>query len=186
MGLLIQNKKTKPRLVILSDLWGIEMSDWVNDYIKILDSKFEIQFYDCCNLGQVDKSEYLESSLHEQFVNGGIEIAAKRLLELEKNRIDVLAFSVGGVIAWKAQLNGLNINNLYSISSTRLRYEVDKPKFQLKLYFGEKDNNRPTPDWFERMGLKPNIFDDKGHNLYSEINCINTICSDILRSQKKI
>ena len=169
----------KPRLLILSDFWGAEKAAWVNDYVENLSTDFEIQFYDSCDLGQIDKTEYVESNLHNQFVNGGIEIATKRLLKLEKKRINVLAFSIGGVIAWKAQLKGLKINNFYSISSTRLRYEKDKPEFQLKLYFGEKDNNRPTSDWFDRMDINPKIFKDKGHNLYSEINCINEICNDI-------
>ena len=169
----------KPRLIILSDLWGVEKSKWIKDYLKILDSQFEIQFYDCCDLGQVNKSEYEESKLHNQFVNGGIEIAAKRLLELEQKEINVLAFSVGGVIAWKARLNGLKINNFYAISSTRLRYENNKPNFQLKLYYGEKDDNKPTSDWFNRMDLNPKIYKDIGHNLYTEIKYITKICKDI-------
>ena len=169
----------KPRLIILSDLWGIEKSEWVNDYAEILDSNFEIQFYDCCDLGQVDKSEYEESKLHNQFVNGGIEIATKRLLELEGKRTDVLAFSIGGVVAWKAQLNGLKINNLYSISSTRLRYEKEKPSCNLRLYFGEKDNYKPASDWFDSFELKPKIFKDKEHKLYAEIDCIREICNEI-------
>ncbi len=175
----------KARLIILSDLWGIEKSDWLTGYIRILDSKFSIQLYDCCDLGRVDKSEYVENHLHNQFVNGGIETAVKRLLELEKNKIDVLAFSVGGVIAWKAQLKGLKINNLFSISSTRLRYEEHKAKCGLNLYFGEKDTHRPTDGWFNTMNLKPKIFKGRGHTLYSEIDCISTICNDILAASLK-
>lgn len=169
----------KPRLIILSDLWGIEKSEWVNNYTKTLDSKFEIKFYDCCKLGRVDKSGYKESSLHNQFVNGGIEIAAKRLLELEKRNINILAFSIGGVIAWKAQLHGLKINNLYAISSTRLRYEKVKPSYNVSLYFGDKDNYRPTIEWFDYINLKPKILKDKEHKLYTEIDCISKICNEI-------
>ncbi|WP_117879352.1 alpha/beta hydrolase [Aureibaculum luteum] len=169
----------KPRLIILSDLWGIEKSVWINDYTEILDSIFEIQYYDCCDLGQVDKLEYQENNLHNQFINGGIEVATKRLLELEKKRIDVLAFSIGGIIAWKAQLNGLKINTLYSISSTRLRYEKEKPKCNLSLYFGDKDNYKPTSEWFDRIELNPKIFKNKEHKLYTEIGCISEICDDI-------
>jgi hypothetical protein len=176
----------KPKLIILSDLWGIEKSAWINDYTEILDSNFEIHYYDCCNLGQVDKSECQESNLHNQFVNGGIEAATKRLLELEKKRIDVLAFSIGGVIAWKAQLNGLKINTLYSISSTRLRYEKEKPKCNLSLYFGDKDHYKPTPEWFDSMELKPKIFKNKEHKLYTEIDCISKICNDIKTHYNKV
>jgi len=169
----------KSRLIILSDLWGIEKAGWVKTYIENLDSKFEIQLYDCCDLGQVDTSGYLESNLHNQFVNNGIEIAVKQLLKLEKNRIDVLAFSIGGVIAWRAQLNGLKVTNFYAISSTRLRCEVVKPNCNINLYFGDKDNYKPTSDWFDKIEIKPKIFKGKEHQLYSENDCINEICNDI-------
>lgn len=169
----------KPRLIILSDLWGIEKSEWINYYVKILEIKFEIQFYDCCELGKLNKSVYEESNLHNQFVNGGIEIAVKKLLELETKRIDVLAFSIGGVIAWKAQLNGLKINNFYSISSTRLRYEKEKPNCIINLYFGDKDSYKPTSNWFNKMELKPKIFANKKHELYTEIDYINELCKEI-------
>lgn len=169
----------KPRLIIVSDLWGFEKSEWIKEYIKLLEAQFEIQFYDSCDLGQIDKTEYEETKLHHQFVNGGIEIAAKRLLELEKNSSDVLAFSIGGVIAWKAHLNGLKINNFYTVSSTRLRYENSKPNFQLKLYYGEKDDHLPSSDWFDNMGLIPKIYKNIGHHLYTEIKYIMDICNDI-------
>ena len=169
----------KPRLIIISDLWGVEKSEWIKEYAKILEAQFEIQFYDSCDLGQIDKTEYEEPKLHHQFVHGGIEIAAKRLLELEKNSIDVLAFSIGGVIAWKAQLNGLKINNFYAVSSTRLRYEKNKPNFKIRLYYGEKDENQPTFDWFDSMGLHPKIYKYIGHSIYAEMKYINEICNDI-------
>ena len=169
----------KPRLVILSDLWGLEKSEWINDYTKKLDSNFDIKFYDCCDLGQVEKSDYDQSSLHKQFVNGGIEIATKKLIELEKKRIDVLAFSIGGVIAWKAQFKGLKINNFYSVSSTRLRYEDKKPNCNLSLYFGDKDNHKPTSEWFDNLEIKPTIFKNKEHELYTQMDCISEICDEI-------
>ena len=172
----------KPRLIILSDLWGAEKSEWIEYYIENLNFKFEIQFYDCCDLGKVNKSDYIEKNLHKQFVNNGIEIAVERLLELEKEKIDVLAFSIGGTIAWKAQLKGLKINNFYAISSTRLRYETNKPNCHTRLYFGEKDEYLPNSDWFDNIGIEPDTFIDKGHKLYTENDCINEICNDIKTS----
>ena len=169
----------KPRLIILSDLWGVEKSEWIKYYIENLNLKFEIQFYDCCDLGKVNKSDYVEEILHKQFVNNGIEIAMERLLELEKETIDVLAFSIGGTIAWKAQLKGLKINNFYAISSTRLRYETSKPNCHTRFFFGEKDEYLPSSDWFNNIGIEPYIFTGKGHKLYSKIDCINEICNEI-------
>ena len=48
----------KPKLIILSDLWGKEKSNWVSDYVELLKNKFEIQYYDCCDLGGIDKTDY--------------------------------------------------------------------------------------------------------------------------------
>ncbi|MEM0575920.1 alpha/beta hydrolase [Flavobacterium polysaccharolyticum] len=143
----------KPRLIILSDLWGKEKSDWVSDYVEQLKDKFEIQFYDCCELGAIDSTNYTEESLHIQFVNGGIEKVIENLLEAEKNQIDILAFSVGGTIAWKAALKGLDIRNLFAVSSTRLRFEEDIPNGVIKLYYGENDINKPSNNWFEKHSI---------------------------------
>ena len=65
------NKKNKQRIIILSDLWGEEKSDWIVHYISILEKYFEVKYYDSCILGGVDKSDYSEESLHHQFVTGG-------------------------------------------------------------------------------------------------------------------
>lgn len=169
----------KPKLIILSDLWGKEKSEWLKNYIKILNFEFEIQFYDSCDLGKVNKSDYSEKSLHSQFVNGGIEKAAKKLLELERERINVLAFSIGGTIAWKANLMGLKIDNFYAVSSTRLRYETVKTNCHTKLFFGEKDEYKPNTKWFSNFGVKHEIIVNKGHKMYSDIDCIEKICVGI-------
>ena len=175
---------SKPRLVILSDLWGFEKVIWLNEYLQQLKDTFEIQVYDCCILGNIDKSEYNETNLHTQFIKGGITHAVKQLLQLEQDKVDILAFSIGGTIAWKAQLNGLKINNLYAVSSTRLRYEHIKPKYNTILYFGENDAYKPNSEWFLKMEITPKIIKNKKHNLYSETNCIKEICQFLLNTHK--
>lgn len=171
----------KPRLIILSDLWGKEKSDWVSTYVELLKSKFEIQYYDCCELGEIDKTNYTEENLHSQFVNGGIERAVRSLLKIEMNQIDILAFSIGGTIAWKAALRGLNVRSLFAVSSTRLRYEVEIPNGAIKLYYGEKDSNKPNNDWFEKHSIAFEIIKDKGHNFYTEKEYTTPICNKILK-----
>jgi hypothetical protein len=170
----------KPRLIILSDLWGIQKSDWIDSYILKLKSKYEIHYYDCCDLAKVDKTENTAHNLHTQFVNGGIEVAVNRLLELERENIDVLAFSIGGTIAWKAEFLGLKINRFYSISSTRLRYETQMPNCNVHLYFGEKDENIPNSDWYSMISVDSTILKNRIHTLYSEKDCIDRICQDIM------
>jgi pimeloyl-ACP methyl ester carboxylesterase len=171
----------KPRLIILSDLWGKEKSDWVSGYVELLNDKFEIQYYDCCDLGEIDKTNYTEENLHSQFVNGGIEKAVESLLKAEKNQIDVLAFSIGGTIAWKATLKGLNVRNLLAVSSTRLRYENEIPNGAIKLYYGENDSNTPSNNWFEKHSIDFEIIKNKEHSFYAEKDFATSICKEILK-----
>jgi len=171
----------KPRLIILSDLWGKEKSDWVSAYVELLKDRFEIQYYDCCELGEIDKTNYSEESLHRQFVNGGIERAVEQLSKIEKNEIEVLAFSIGGSIAWKAALKGLNVRKLFAVSSTRLRYEDETPKGIIKLYYGENDSNKPNNNWFEERSVNFEILKNKEHDFYTEKECTTSICKEILK-----
>ena len=171
----------KPRLIILSDLWGKEKSNWVAGYVDLLNDKFEIQYYDCCDLGGIDKANYTEENLHSQFVNGGIEKAVTNLLKAEKNEIDVLAFSIGGTIAWKSALKGLNVRRLFAVSSTRLRYENEIPNGAIKGYYGENDSNTPSDDWFEKYSIDFEIIKNKEHSFYTEKDFATSICKEILK-----
>jgi hypothetical protein len=171
----------KPRLIILSDLWGKEKSDWVSGYVELMKNKFEIRYYDCCELGAIDKTNYTEENLHSQFVNGGIEKAVQYLLKTEKNQIDILAFSIGGTIAWKAILKGLNVRNLFAVSSTRLRYENEIPNGTIKLYYGENDINKPSENWFEKHSINFEIVKNKEHDFYTEKDFAASIYKEILK-----
>lgn len=173
----------KPKLVILSDLWGKEKSDWVSVYVKLLKDKFEIQFYDCCELGAVDKTDYTQENIHKQFLNGGIETAINNLLLLEKEKINILAFSIGGTIAWKAAIKGLNVGGLFAVSSTRLRYETQVPDCKIKLYFGQDDINKPDASWFEKHQIDFETVENKNHQLYLEKDFIHLICDEVLKSE---
>jgi hypothetical protein len=156
----------KKRLIILSDLWGKSSSNWESLYINKLNNDFEIQYYDCCELGNIDKTVYSENHLHQQFINNGIDVAVKKLLALEKEAVSVLAFSIGGTIAWKATLEGLCVNTIVALSATRLRYENEKPNCTIQLLYGANDSFRPTEKWFEEMNISPQILTNKTHNFY--------------------
>jgi dienelactone hydrolase len=171
----------KPRLIILSDLWGKEKSDWVVGYVELLKDKFDIQYYDSCDLGEIDKINYNEESIHSQFVNGGIEKAVECLLKREKNGIDILAFSIGGTIAWKAALKGLNVRNLFAVSSTRLRYENEIPNGKIKLYYGENDSNIPSDNWLKKHSIDFEIIKNKEHDFYTEKEFPTSIFEEILK-----
>lgn len=166
----------KHRLIILSDLWGVTDDSWVAMYVDKLSEDFQVAFYSSCELAEMPRENLSEEERHVFFVNGGLERAVKNLVELEKERFTVLAFSIGGTIAWKACLKGLDIEKLYAISSTRLRYETEKPKAEAILYFGEEDNYKPNNNWFEKMKVDYSIISEKVHEMYKEEEFAKRLC----------
>lgn len=156
------------RLIVLSDLWGKSKSDWFGHYETILRCQFEIVFYDSCKLAEIDLSDFSEDKIHHQFTNGGIKRAVKTLLEIEEGNVDVLGFSIGGLIAWKAALEGLKVRSLFALSSTRLRYEVELPSCTINLFYAEKDKFRPSEEWFRELNLEMNIYKEQEHAFYSK------------------
>ena len=156
----------KPKLIILSDLWGYETSDWQHAYVEFLSPKYSICLYDSTCLGEIDTSSRSGDIIHKQFVNGGIDRAVENLLAKKDQSKIIIGCSIGGVIAWKAGLKGLICQNLIAISSTRLRYESNRPLFPVELYFGGLDKYKPDNDWFERMNIHPEILEQGDHDIY--------------------
>jgi len=162
-------------IIIISDLWGSQKSDWLVGYKKTFSKDFSIKFYDACELGSVNTKPYLQHELHNQFVEFGIESAAKELLKLERTPKMYIGCSVGGVIAWKASLLGLPIEKLITISATRLRREIQKPSCPLYLLFGENDQYKPSLDWFDSLNIKKYEFLEGDHEIYKEQHTIQKI-----------
>lgn len=172
----------KPRLLLLSDLWGQQRSTWLSLYTDLLETSFDLQYYDCCVLAGLDMRDYTQEALHRQFVEGGIDRAVDVLLKKEIAPLQILAFSVGGTIAWKANLKGLPVQKLYAISATRLRYETKRPNSNICLYFGAEDLYRPDQTWLENMNLTYQIITQKGHSIYKEPAIAKMICTKISAS----
>ncbi len=156
------------KLVILSDLWGEMKSDWLVEYSSILKNNFDLAYYDCRVLGKIDLHSTSKDVIHQQFINGGIETAVKNLLKKETGNVDILGFSIGGYIAWKAALEGLKVRNLTAVSATRLRFETTKPDCKIALIYGEHDTFQPSIDWYNRIELDKIIYADENHDLYTK------------------
>ncbi len=165
----------KPRLLILSDLFGGKDSQWVKIYMNLLQSKFEIQYYDVVELANIDSDNFIESEIHNQFLNGGIDKAVQNLLQLETGKLIVLGFSIGGTIAWKAGLLGLKINSLTAISSSRIRYESQNPDCRITLIYGELDMFKPDYEWIIKSGLQVEIIKNEGHDFYRKFESVEII-----------
>lgn len=171
----------KQPLLILSDLWGIQKANYLPQYIQLLAQKYDIEFIDCCKIGQVDTSDFTQENLHQQFINGGINLAIDSLIKNYKEEVDILAFSIGGTIAWKANLDGLKVRNFYAVSATRLRYEIIKPTSNICLVYGKLDAYQPKQKWFKEIAIYDcRIIENEGHNLYQKTTFIERICNQIL------
>jgi hypothetical protein len=72
----------KQKLIILSDLWGIENLLWIKEYLSKLEPFFEFSFYDCCELAEITLTDSTEAFRHNQFVNGGIDRVVQNLNKL--------------------------------------------------------------------------------------------------------
>jgi hypothetical protein len=92
---------------------------------------------------------------------------------------------MGGNIAYKAALKGLPVKSLTAISSTRIRFENEKPNTDLNLIFGERDEFRPDEDWMDAVGADINVIPNFGHHLYSDEKIISDVCLELLEKVTK-
>ena len=168
------------RLVILSDMWGVKKGTWITSYLGYLQHYFDIIFYDCQQLANVEISVNSEENLHKEFVEGGIDTAVAHLLSKETEKSHYLAFSVGGTIAWKAALKGLPVKSLYLVSATRVREEEEKPKVATTLLFGDKDLYKPSEQWSKDLAIALQTETGFGHELYSDEKIIKKVCKALL------
>ena len=166
--------------MIISDIHGLRDTSYIQKYVAQLQSSFSITLIDSKELAGID--EHLgKDETHQKFINGGINRAVERITE-QINSVDiVLAFSIGGIIAWRACLKSNFCPELICVSSTRLRKETDKPKCDIQLYYGSEDDFRPNEDWADRMDLVMNIINKGHHEIYKEDYVIEKICKAILK-----
>lgn len=174
------------RLVILSDIWGCKKGLWITSYLGYLQSYFDITFYDCRELGYVDIGTNTAESLHNAFLEGGMERAVKQLLKEEKEPAHYLTFCAGSTIAWKAALKGLPIKSLYAISPFNLPGSVEKPDIPVKLLYGEYQKLTPEEERSPEKGLTTERVARFGHELYTDEKIIQKVCLDLLENHFNI
>ena len=169
------------KLLVLSDMWGVKKGLWITSYFGYLQQYYDIQFYDCQQLANIDELVGSEENLHRAFVEGGIDTAVAHLLKKETEPSHVLAFSTGGTIAWKAAVKGLPLKSLTTVSATRIRLEDSKPDCgDISLIYGECDKFKPDMKWASNLGVSLNVVPSFGHGLYSDEKIISEVCMDML------
>lgn len=169
------------KLLVISDMWGVKKGLWITSYFGYLQQYYDIQFYDCQQLGNIDELVNTKENLHKAFVEGGIDTAVAHLLKKETEPCHVLAFSTGGTIAWKAGLKGLPMKSLTAVSATRIRLENDKPHCDIDLVYGEYDEFKPGMIWSKQVGVDLTVVPNFGHEMYSDEKIIAEVCKDLLQ-----
>lgn len=169
---------SKPRLIILSDIFGSSNETWMDEYRALLEPHFNCIEYDCRELAGI--AHLHQESMHEGFASGGIEHAVDNLLNREINDAHILGFSVGGTIGWKFALKTKNVLSITLISATRLRYETRVPQSENVIYFGELEEFGPQSEWFEAMEITPKWIARGGHDCYKDLNVIKQVCKHLI------
>ena len=178
------NTEGKKRLLILSDLWGLKNAGWLSNYITPLQQFYEVLLYDSRQLASLNITDESENSIHQNFVNGGIDKAVESLLQTETKTVRILAFSVGGTIAWKYALASGNVDRLVCVSSTRLRHEKLRPAGEVTLCYGQADPFKPTDQWFNAMKLESFLMDGMGHELYKDEGVAGLVANQFIHSSQ--
>lgn len=172
----------KPSIVILSDLWGYTDQSWIYSYASMLKKHYKIQLFDCRKKAKIPSNIIDEKEIHEHMKAYGIQNCVHELVINQQCIDTILAFSIGGTIAWKAILEGFQTKKLYAISSTRLRYEKYIPNVKISLFYGESDLYKPTSDWFMSKNISPIIINKETHTLYQKQDCIKHISNHIIKN----
>ena len=168
------------KLLVLSDMWGIKKGLWITSYFGYLQQYYNIEFYDIQQLANLDIPVMTSENIHKAFMDGGLDTAVAHLLKKETEPCHVLAFSMGGTIAWKAGVQGLPLKSLTAISPTRIRFEEVAPSCDINLIYGECDEFKPTMKWAKKMDVPMKVIENFGHELYSDEKIINDVCMELL------
>ncbi|MEL7252220.1 MAG: alpha/beta hydrolase, partial [Bacteroidota bacterium] len=166
-----------------SDCCAPHKSDWWAPYTALLSPFFELSWLDSCALAAINTMPYTQEHLHQQFVNGGIDQAVAALVRKSKEwpaTCTILAFSVGGTIAWKAIQAGLNVNQFFAVSATRLRYEEVPLSVDGGLWYGSEDKFRPSTEWLAQQQLSIKILAKYGHKCYQHKLIAQSIAEQII------
>jgi len=162
-------------------MWGVKKGLWITAYLGYLQQHFNITFYDSQQLAHLEVIVHSEDNIHRAFVEGGIDTAAAHLLKKEKEPAHYLGFSTGGTIAWKANLLGLPMKSLFTVSSTRIRSETEAPECPTKVLFGDGDIYRPKAAWYDKVLVKNELVKGFGHAMYTDEKVIQKVCLDLLQ-----
>jgi len=168
------------RLVILSDMWGAKKGMWITSYLAYLHPYFDIVFYDCRQLANIDVPLNTRENIYRAFVDGGLDLAVHHLLKKETEAAHYLTFCAGGTIAFDGASKGLPMQSLYAVSPIDLASYTETPDCPVTLVFGDQDADIPDYIWADSHGIQLKRIAKYGHELYSDDKVIRMVCRDLL------
>ncbi len=110
-----------------------------------------------------------EALHHSLFYQGGLTRAVSALHSLGAYGFKGLGFSTGGTVLWAAAKNHPLLKSLLCISSTRLRFENERPAIPVQLYWGAHDPHRPNSLWNKTYADYYEVLPNAEHAFYRDI-----------------
>ncbi|MBB2692506.1 UNVERIFIED_ORG: pimeloyl-ACP methyl ester carboxylesterase [Rhizobium esperanzae] len=103
---------------------------------------------------------------HHLFNEDGMRHAVRALREINGRPCLGIGFSAGGTALWNAVKEGLELQALICVSSTRLRFETSPLNIPTMVFWGELDPYRPPESWNDAVPKRWKTYAGKQHDFY--------------------
>ena len=103
---------------------------------------------------------------HHLFNEDGMRHAVRALREMDGRTCLGIGFSAGGTALWNAVKEGLELQALICVSSTRLRFETSPLHIPTMVAWGELDPYRPPESWNNIVPKRWKSYAGKQHDFY--------------------
>jgi hypothetical protein len=164
------------RFIVVPDIYGLPSNmGWLSENHAL----------DCLALSALsDRPNFTGHDLHSHlFERDGMQAATSRLRGFSGSDLVGIGFSAGGTALWQAVSQGLELQKLVCVSSTRLRFERVSLHIPTHTFWGELDENRPDEEWCHTIPASSHVYDGLAHGFYQDGDGIpaRALHSDIKR-----
>ena len=111
---------------------------------------------------------------HHLFNEDGMRHAVRALRKIDGRPCLGIGFSAGGTALWNAVKEGLELQALICVSSTRLRFETSPLNIPTMVFWGELDPYRPPESWNHAVPQRWKTYAGKQHDFY----CIDALTAE--------
>lgn len=148
-------------ILVVSDIHG---------FPETVDELFDVGLAKQCYLQLADlcgRPDLRGEDLHDNLFHAeGMRNSIRTLREIGETMCVGIGFSAGGTVLWNAVKEGLKLQALICISSTRLRFETVPLNIPALVIWGECDPYRPEEEWNKRVPMFWKTYPGKQHDFY--------------------